>query len=402
MMAKSGGMLNAICAKLLKAPVTTENETAETNATNDCQNDRETSPSDFDFETDKENNNKPLLLSKHREQSPIGDDGGRKNRRKSGKPRNITQFKVLHEESFDELEEYELNNKGVDFEEVLKEGENEEEEEDYVLDLSRPIESESFVEQGLDLSNGASTQNEDTFSHDESGILDLTVNKSHHQSDENHHGNQDRESMATGPVAMDTHEHSTDSLSAAQIPRPAHTNSSPNAHSHINGQSPSAEPTDANAIKDFAQSTMSELLGMYGLSSEVESITKNVPLQNFASGSILSRNQDATPTKPKPFIPNVPNVFISNPLALSIKQEASKPSPAATDLSGQTQSSPAPLVSSTQPSNSIATNQNLYAKFANNINKLAAAAQGKNNFISKFFYFIQFFLYIFSICACLS
>lgn len=45
---------------------------------------------------------------------------------------------------------------------------------------------------------------------------------------------------------------------------------------------------DASAMKDYAEDTMKELLGLYGLNNEmVESITQNVPLQNFSSGKSL-------------------------------------------------------------------------------------------------------------------
>ncbi|XP_022236904.1 zinc finger protein castor homolog 1-like isoform X2 [Limulus polyphemus] len=44
---------------------------------------------------------------------------------------------------------------------------------------------------------------------------------------------------------------------------------------------------DAFLMRDYAESTMKELLGIYGLNDMVDSITKNVPLQNFSSGKIL-------------------------------------------------------------------------------------------------------------------
>ncbi|XP_023240529.1 uncharacterized protein LOC111638988 [Centruroides sculpturatus] len=46
------------------------------------------------------------------------------------------------------------------------------------------------------------------------------------------------------------------------------------------------EVPDASMMKDYAETTMKELLGMYGLNDVVESITKNVPLQNFSSGKM--------------------------------------------------------------------------------------------------------------------
>uniref|UniRef100_T1IV78 C2H2-type domain-containing protein n=1 Tax=Strigamia maritima TaxID=126957 RepID=T1IV78_STRMM len=45
---------------------------------------------------------------------------------------------------------------------------------------------------------------------------------------------------------------------------------------------------DASTLKDYAESTMKELLGLYGFNDmTAESLTKNVPLDNFSSGKIL-------------------------------------------------------------------------------------------------------------------
>lgn len=43
-------------------------------------------------------------------------------------------------------------------------------------------------------------------------------------------------------------------------------------------------PGDASAMREYAESTMKELLGIYGLNDLAESITKHVPIANFASG----------------------------------------------------------------------------------------------------------------------
>ncbi|XP_064461126.1 zinc finger protein castor homolog 1-like [Ornithodoros turicata] len=53
------------------------------------------------------------------------------------------------------------------------------------------------------------------------------------------------------------------------------------------GKPPWPCPADANLLKDYAEHTMKELLGMYGLNDVVDSITKNVPLHHFSSGKIL-------------------------------------------------------------------------------------------------------------------
>lgn len=43
-------------------------------------------------------------------------------------------------------------------------------------------------------------------------------------------------------------------------------------------------PMDAPTMKDYAESTVKELLGLYGINDMAESITKDVPLPNFSSG----------------------------------------------------------------------------------------------------------------------
>jgi hypothetical protein len=43
-------------------------------------------------------------------------------------------------------------------------------------------------------------------------------------------------------------------------------------------------PADASAMREYAENTMKELLGIYGLNDMAESITKHVPIGNFSSG----------------------------------------------------------------------------------------------------------------------
>jgi hypothetical protein len=47
-------------------------------------------------------------------------------------------------------------------------------------------------------------------------------------------------------------------------------------------------PADASAMREYAENTMKELLGIYGLNDMAESITKHVPIGNFSSGEYLS------------------------------------------------------------------------------------------------------------------
>lgn len=69
------------------------------------------------------------------------------------------------------------------------------------------------------------------------------------------------------------------------------------------------EVPDASMMKDYAETTMKELLGMYGLNDVVESITKNVPLQNFSSGKIL----ESMPAQHLPYMMPLSNLAASDP-----------------------------------------------------------------------------------------
>jgi hypothetical protein len=59
-------------------------------------------------------------------------------------------------------------------------------------------------------------------------------------------------------------------------------------HAHLQSlPMPIPHPGDASAMREYAESTMKELLGIYGLNDLAESITKHVPIANFASGKYI-------------------------------------------------------------------------------------------------------------------
>ncbi|XP_059479542.1 zinc finger protein castor homolog 1-like isoform X2 [Neocloeon triangulifer] len=97
-------------------------------------------------------------------------------------------------------------------------------------------------------------------------------------------------------------------------------------------------PADASAMREYAENTMKELLGIYGLNDMAESITKHVPIGNFSSGKILE-SMNATsrlsalgfgrpaglslsipsphlphPNAPAPVAPNLPAPRLSPPV----------------------------------------------------------------------------------------
>jgi len=57
-------------------------------------------------------------------------------------------------------------------------------------------------------------------------------------------------------------------------------------HAHL-FQPELRHPADASAMREYAENTMKELLGIYGLNDMAESITKHVPIGNFSSGQYL-------------------------------------------------------------------------------------------------------------------
>ncbi|CAH1776026.1 unnamed protein product [Owenia fusiformis] len=211
---------------------------------------------------------------------------GRKGRRKNRNPKNIFQYSEkggVEESNDDEFTKFELNNQEADFEQ-----------------LSPSAGTESFDvsvsggASGTQHSSGVQTpetlqrQTSQPFPNEanipESGILDLTVKERLSPTKPN------QEAIRPQTEPIDTRETKTIEDATAVSNNIGQSTSSHQENPIKRSSSQSAETT---ALKDYAESTMHELLGIYGLennSGENVHLTENVPMHHFTSGRILQHN----------------------------------------------------------------------------------------------------------------
>ncbi len=360
MATKSGGMLNAICAKLRKtnnqpsSPLNKISADGEDNKISADVEDNKISSDEEDnkiladgegvkltvktlindAETDKENNNEPLLNDHNdvREEDEVEGDlaqrriipsqlivsEGRKNRRKNLKPQNIAQIqeKEIAEDIVDELEEYEINNEGVDFEAMYAAEEEKDEDEEegeadedggFALDLSAQ-ETPYKSDRDITFNSGTLSDNaNDSYYLDDSGVLDLSVTKSNVAAEDDSissYANQSNHGNGDDDVSMDTDDDDED----IQVSNKTAVSDTAQFRSYDSVDRKVApthveSTTDATVLKDYAQNTVSELLSIYGFGDEAESVTQSVPLLNFSSGKILERHG-----LPAPLPSNVPKM----------------------------------------------------------------------------------------------
>ncbi len=211
---------------------------------------------------------------------------GRKNRRKNFHPRNINQMSDEGKEAVrltaeEGLAEYQLNNPDVDFDSVC---------EDSVVEGD--MES---INAELSITPDHSEQHDIPFSKDVVGDdctpLDLSITKSSPTNSSGFSETYDQQMMQRESCQEEALDMSVS---------PAKSSNSWSASSSVtkpSGTSTNSLNSEAAAMKDYAESTMNELLGMYGL-EENDSVTcrnsgiaDHVPIQNFQSQSILRRDQ---------------------------------------------------------------------------------------------------------------
>ena len=116
----------------------------------------------------------------------------------------------------------------------------------------------------------------------------------------------------------------------------------------------------AVAIKDYAESTMNELLSIYGLNEDhAEAITRRVPLLNFSPSNILGREQKNLPSGTLQITHLTNSSLSSDALTRSVEAKFGQSSGVA--------------VSAASPS--LAT-EGIYAKFMDSMEKLAQMPRG--------------------------
>jgi hypothetical protein len=234
-------------------------------------------------------------------------EGSRKSRRKAKRPRSIAN--IAAEQAKEELSEYEENNPDVDFDSMCEAAMEEEDDDDRLIiygddDENETRDSYSRMLADSDEDNHMSYQENDT-SHDQQhtepfggqtadqtrsvdcndndcGVLDLRVTR---QINVFRHINDNEEEDDEESDDDDDIPEENGVLNLSVTPRKTISNAG--------GAKPNLPPKSSNdeaEMKDYAENTMNELLSMYGLGGEGETISSRIPLKNFDSGSILGRS----------------------------------------------------------------------------------------------------------------
>ena len=422
-MAKSGGMLNAICAKLLK---TTNDVTCDKSTADTCDKDDEEA-----VDADVENNNAPgyknttvikdqhggrmmipspaqdsqqsidsLMsietessirakpLSPQESTSPIRNGhsrraSGRRNRRKNMAPRNIAQLHEADDFIEEEIEEFEINNRGID---LVNMPVDEQRGKDVMVEAVRMEGSDDgCLMTALDLSSSVSTSNRDSeslatsassvqietlaaeeYTMDVTGALDLSLSKNSKSSDSNNVSFPS--STMSQMMTLETDDSSRDSESADIYVQTADPTKSSALPSGTPAREKAPNSSDANDMKDYAQNTMNELLSLYGLGKqEAESITESVSLENFSSGNILARQLPGTQLNQNQQI-QVQAAALAAVAGRVQKKGVTRTKPSAeADAGTSNSSSPVPQ----------SAGEAAYTKFVENISKLSKLPQGK-------------------------
>ncbi len=298
-MAKSGGMLNAICAKLLKT--TNPSDTSDEGPSGDQDDAEETTDADV------ENNNAPNIKKPARSSSGVpgalvppdfrhgaSSVAGRKSRRKNQAPRNIAQLHEEDEGNEEVIEKYEveLDRAQVIHMPTTRPLLREFAEDVEALDLS----SAACKRESLSLSNSSSSVRIETsaaeeYTMDVTGALDLSLSKGSNKSSDSQNSISSFLGRAWDPVATLESESSRDSVetffrSAGAAQRHAAYVHAAEKAFDLPAFSSGTGSSDATDMKNYAR----ELLSLYGVGKqEAESITESVSLENFASGNILAR-----------------------------------------------------------------------------------------------------------------
>ena len=424
-MAKSGGMLNAICAKLLK----TTNDSNDDNSTADtCDKDEEEEAVDADVENNNapgykdtvimtqqtgrmmipsptqdsqrsidslisietESSTRAKPLSPQEERSSLAHDEhsfktSRRNRRKNLAPRSIAQLHEADDYIEEEIEEFEINNRDATlFHTQSEEAKNQttmvntviidgnDANETMVLDLSNSVSSSARGSESLTTSSTSvqiETLAAEEYIVDVTGALDLSLSKNSKSSDSNSASMNSDSSQLMAVVTDDSSRDSTPPPTYPQI-----TANLLGMSSEPQSKEKVSSCSDAKDMKSYAQNTMNELLSLYGLGKqEAESITESVSLENFSSGNILARQM------PGPQLNQQIQAVTSAALA-AVADRVQKKSDGKTKASAETNS--ADFSSNAAPS---VTDEAAYSKFVENISKLSKLPQGKtaNTFCGK-------------------
>ncbi|XP_062590668.1 zinc finger protein castor homolog 1-like [Saccostrea cucullata] len=299
--------LDAICAKLKSingeehSEITLKKEEDGAPITNE---DAENHPNDTSVELD----NAKILKEVEKE------NDGRSSRRKSRKasaPRNIAQVREILDkfecaDDGDELAGYEINNQNTDFPPEVEEDTSLEEDDSSSRkeDLSKSAESENNSPVSVSIKNSfhsrkqsrkprKSTQafsNKCNINSNSTAPLDLSIAKSAEDSSNNAEKDVQESNQSSHVMQTSCDQRTNSNVDSA--------NSQPKPTSPKFKVTEKTEKQEMTVLKDFAESTMNELLSMYGFSGgSAESVIPQIPSNNFTSNLIL--HEQTSPDVPK-------------------------------------------------------------------------------------------------------
>lgn len=359
--------LDAICAKLKSlsgeegSDVVSELEICEQENNIPLLNESDTN--NAESFRDEILESKKYLIDKESEKKGAGSS--RRKSRKAAAPRNIAQVREILDkldcaDENDELAEYEINNQNTDF--PPEEDVSLEEEDSIVRKDSAKTVHNDTDNSPVSASINNSLQNrkqsrkplKSTQSFSTPGNtaapLDLSVAKSTEDSD---HSEKDFQEFNQSSQSLpNASEHQAVSqLEMTSNPQKSASSSSSSSSKFKLAEK--SEKQEMTVLKDYAESTMNELLSMYGFSAgSGDSLVQQIPSNNFTSNQILHKQS------PQP-VPKVQNSKPIPPLIPSPTTDSVSPDTViSTEKKGIYTSYVSPSVNKISQSNKNAKNTN--------------------------------------------
>ncbi|KAL5014907.1 hypothetical protein ScPMuIL_009177 [Solemya velum] len=262
------GKLDAICAKLKQVNHVDQDGT----------------------ELVQENNNNEKLLTNGLEQNVYKHKifenetpSGRRKKRKTATPRNLSQVQEYLEQfddKDDELAEYEINNQHTDFPPDDHASRDLRVQVEFNESFADVLSEKSPIPPVCDEKEPTSPKpeyNGNCAIPEDSSPLDLSLVRT----PEDASYNQVKEDMGNATEEKDSMTLGNDSCIDEIIKKTSSNTDIPSRPTEPN------ESGETTVLKDYAETTMNELLQMYGFEGKSDTVTKQVPLQNFSTKQIL-------------------------------------------------------------------------------------------------------------------
>lgn len=367
--------LDAICAKLKSlsgeegSDVVSELEISEQENNIPLLNENDTSNSESFRDEILES--KKYLIDKELEKKGAGSS--RRKSRKAAAPKNIAQVREILDkldcaDENDELAEYEINNQNTDFppeEDIIPE----EEDSSVRKDSAKTVHNDSD-NSPVSASINNSLQNRkqsrkplkstQSFSapSNTAAPLDLSVAKS--TEDSNHSERDFQEFNQSSQSLPNASEHQAVSqLEMTSNPQKSASSSSSSSSSKFKLAAEKTEKQEMTVLKDYAETTMNELLSMYGFSAgSGDSLVQQIPSNNFTSNQILHKQSPQPVPKVQNSKPCIPPL-IPSPSTDSVSPDTVIP----TEKKGIYTNYVSPSVNKSSQSSKNAKNTNNEGKF---------------------------------------